>query len=188
MDLARDADQPAGMADRSRPAQGDRPDPAEARRPAKEAPAAVRSAATCSADSAAEPAEGGLMGDDELALIFTCCHPALDREVRMALTLRAAGGLSTAEIAAAFLVPVPTMAQRLVRSTPRGTTPLLALTWCAATYATPRSGWPATWRRCCRASQSRPRCSRCCCSPTPAGPPAPAQPGNWCCSRSRTAG
>ena len=56
------------------------------------------------------------MGDDELALIFTCCHPALDREVRMALTLRAVAGLSTAEIAAAFLVPVPTMAKRLVRA------------------------------------------------------------------------
>jgi RNA polymerase sigma-70 factor, ECF subfamily len=83
----------------------------EARRPAKEVPAAARSAGPEAATG-----EAGPMGDDELALIFTCCHPALDREVRMALTLRAAGGLSTAEIAAAFLVPVPTMAKRLVRA------------------------------------------------------------------------
>ena len=54
--------------------------------------------------------------DDELALIFTCCHPALDPAARIALTLRAVCGLATAEIAAAFLVPEPTMAQRLVRA------------------------------------------------------------------------
>src|SRR5262250_1830083 len=54
--------------------------------------------------------------DDELALIFTCCHPALDAAARVALTLRAVCGLTTAEIAAAFLVPEPTMAQRLVRA------------------------------------------------------------------------
>ena len=54
--------------------------------------------------------------DDELALIFTCCHPALDPAARVALTLRAVCGLTTAEIAAAFLVPEPTMAQRLVRA------------------------------------------------------------------------
>jgi RNA polymerase sigma-70 factor (ECF subfamily) len=56
------------------------------------------------------------MGDDELALIFTCCHPALDREARLALTLRSVGGLSVAEIATAFLVPQPTMAKRLTRA------------------------------------------------------------------------
>ena len=56
------------------------------------------------------------MGDDELALIFTCCHPALDRETRVALTLRAAGGLTTSEIAASFLVGEATMAKRLVRA------------------------------------------------------------------------
>lgn len=55
-------------------------------------------------------------GDDELALIFMCCHPALDPEARIALTLRCVCGLPTAEIAAAFLVPEPTMAQRLVRA------------------------------------------------------------------------
>ncbi len=56
------------------------------------------------------------MADDRLRLIFTCCHPALALEARVALTLRALCGLSTEEIARAFLVPVPTMAQRLVRA------------------------------------------------------------------------
>lgn len=54
--------------------------------------------------------------DDELGLIFICCHPALDPAVRVSLTLRCVCGLATAEIAAAFLVPEPTMAQRLVRA------------------------------------------------------------------------
>ena len=54
--------------------------------------------------------------DDRLRLIFTCCHPALNREAQIALTLRTLGGLSTAEIARAFLVPEPTLAQRLVRA------------------------------------------------------------------------
>jgi RNA polymerase sigma-70 factor (ECF subfamily) len=54
--------------------------------------------------------------DDELALIFTCCHPALDPAARVALTLRCVCGLSTPQIAAAFLVPEPAMAQRLVRA------------------------------------------------------------------------
>jgi RNA polymerase sigma-70 factor (ECF subfamily) len=53
--------------------------------------------------------------DERLKLIFTCCHPALAQEAQVALTLRTLGGLSTPEIARAFLVPVPTMAQRLVR-------------------------------------------------------------------------
>ena len=53
--------------------------------------------------------------DDRLRLIFTCCHPALAPEARVALTLRTLGGLTTAEIARAFLVPEATMAQRLVR-------------------------------------------------------------------------
>jgi RNA polymerase sigma-70 factor (ECF subfamily) len=56
------------------------------------------------------------IGDDRLRLIFTCCHPALSPEARVALTLRTLGGLSTPEIAHAFLVPEPTMAQRLVRA------------------------------------------------------------------------
>ena len=54
--------------------------------------------------------------DDRLRLIFTCCHPALAREAQVALTLRTLVGLPTAEIARAFLVPEPTMAQRLVRA------------------------------------------------------------------------
>jgi len=54
--------------------------------------------------------------DDRLRLIFTCCHPALAPESRVALTLRTLGGLSTAEIARAFLVAEPAMAQRLVRT------------------------------------------------------------------------
>ncbi len=54
--------------------------------------------------------------DDRLRLIFTCCHPALNLEAQVALTLRTLGGLSMAEIARAFLVPEPTMGQRLVRA------------------------------------------------------------------------
>ena len=54
--------------------------------------------------------------DDRLRLIFTCCHPALSREAQVALTLRTLAGLTTAEIARAFLVPESTMAQRLVRA------------------------------------------------------------------------
>jgi RNA polymerase sigma-70 factor, ECF subfamily len=56
------------------------------------------------------------VGDDRLRLIFTCCHPALGTGAQVALTLRLLGGLTTAEIARAFLVPEPTMAQRLVRA------------------------------------------------------------------------
>ena len=55
-------------------------------------------------------------GDDRLALILTCCHPALAPEARVALTLRSVAGLSTSEIARAFLVPEATLAQRLVRA------------------------------------------------------------------------
>jgi RNA polymerase sigma-70 factor, ECF subfamily len=54
--------------------------------------------------------------DERLGLIFACCHPALAAEVRVPLTLRVVGGLTTAEIAHAFLVPEPTLAQRLVRA------------------------------------------------------------------------
>jgi predicted RNA polymerase sigma factor len=56
------------------------------------------------------------MGDDVLSLIFTACHPVLATDARVALTLRVVGGLTTEEIARAFLVPLPTMAQRLVRA------------------------------------------------------------------------
>jgi RNA polymerase sigma-70 factor (ECF subfamily) len=67
-----------------------------------------------------EPAGPGdplsALPDDRLRLIFTCCHPALNREAQIALTLRTLGGLTTNEIARAFLVPEPTLAQRLVRA------------------------------------------------------------------------
>ncbi|RAO39258.1 uncharacterized protein PSN13_00282 [Micromonospora saelicesensis] len=66
--------------------------------------------------AADSPVEEGPVHDDRLRLIFTCCHPALAPSTRVALTLRLLGGLSTAEIARAFLVPEPTMAQRLVRA------------------------------------------------------------------------
>jgi RNA polymerase sigma-70 factor (ECF subfamily) len=59
---------------------------------------------------------GDLYQDDRLRLIFTCCHPALALEAQVALTLRTLCGLTTDEIARGFLVPVPTMAQRLVRA------------------------------------------------------------------------
>ena len=63
-----------------------------------------------------ESVEDGAVEDDRLRLIFTCCHPALASGAQVALTLRLLGGLTTAEIARAFLVPEPTMAQRLVRA------------------------------------------------------------------------
>ena len=71
-------------------------------------------AALLSADDG--PVEVGAVEDDRLRLIFTCCHPALSTPAQVALTLRLLGGLTTAEVAAAFLVPEPTMAQRLVRA------------------------------------------------------------------------
>ncbi|HET9972802.1 MAG TPA: sigma-70 family RNA polymerase sigma factor, partial [Streptosporangiaceae bacterium] len=79
----------------------------ESRRPAKETEA-VRLTGVEAGPVAAE--------EDELGLIFMCCHPALDPQARIALTLRCVCGLPTAEIAAAFLVPEATMAQRLVRA------------------------------------------------------------------------
>jgi RNA polymerase sigma-70 factor (ECF subfamily) len=63
-----------------------------------------------------EPVEEGVVRDDRLRLIFTCCHPALARPAQVALTLRLLGGLTTPEIARAFLVPESTMAQRIVRA------------------------------------------------------------------------
>jgi RNA polymerase sigma-70 factor, ECF subfamily len=63
-----------------------------------------------------EPTDEGPVRDDRLRLIFTCCHPALATGAQVALTLRLLGGLTTTEIARAFLVPEPTMAQRLVRA------------------------------------------------------------------------
>jgi RNA polymerase sigma-70 factor (ECF subfamily) len=81
----------------------------EARRRDKEA-AAMRDL------SQPSPPPVRVIPDDELALIFTCCHPALEPATRVALTLRVVGGLTTAEIAAAFLVTEATMAKRLARA------------------------------------------------------------------------
>ena len=76
-----------------------------------------RSCAAIDPDAAIEGDAGmSPIVDDRLRLIFTCCHPALPMDGRVALTLRTLGGLSTPEIARAFLVPEPTMAQRLVRA------------------------------------------------------------------------
>jgi RNA polymerase sigma-70 factor, ECF subfamily len=63
-----------------------------------------------------EPIEEGPVRDERLRLIFTCCHPSLATHAQVALTLRLLGGLTTPEIAHAFLVPEPTMAQRIVRA------------------------------------------------------------------------
>jgi RNA polymerase sigma-70 factor (ECF subfamily) len=63
-----------------------------------------------------EPEEEAAVADDRLRLIFTCCHPALGMGAQVALTLRLIGGLTTAEVARAFLLPEATMAQRLVRA------------------------------------------------------------------------
>lgn len=60
--------------------------------------------------------DDSLLRDEQLRLLFACCHPALKPEAQMALTLRSVGGLTTTEIAAAFLLPEPTLAQRLVRA------------------------------------------------------------------------
>ncbi|MFG1707135.1 RNA polymerase sigma factor [Nonomuraea sp. M3C6] len=127
IDLAEEAVQEAfAVAVRQWPAAGVPPSPAgwiittarnraidrlrrESARPGKHAQAALLQAAD-------EPPEEGPVRDDRLRLIFTCCHPALATNVRVALTLRLLGGLTTAEIARAFLVPEPTMAQRLVRA------------------------------------------------------------------------
>ncbi|MEV0645344.1 RNA polymerase sigma factor [Phytomonospora sp. NPDC050363] len=81
----------------------------ESTREARQAQAALLSAPD-------RPGDEGPVHDDRLRLIFTCCHPALAAEARVALTLRLLGGLSTTEIARAFLVAETTMAQRLVRA------------------------------------------------------------------------
>ncbi|WP_329129871.1 sigma-70 family RNA polymerase sigma factor [Streptomyces sp. NBC_01476] len=77
--------------------------------------AKLREAARLAPGPAPVPADGAVP-DDRLRLIFTCCHPALPPAAQVALTLRTLTGLSTAEIARAFLVPEPTMAQRLTRA------------------------------------------------------------------------
>jgi RNA polymerase sigma-70 factor (ECF subfamily) len=89
----------------------------------KQAELLADTASAAGAGSAPAPSHAGAIADDEVAveddqlrLIFTCCHPALPLEAQVALTLRTLGGLETEEIARAFLVPTATMAQRLVRA------------------------------------------------------------------------
>jgi RNA polymerase sigma-70 factor (ECF subfamily) len=82
----------------------------------RDAAVAAELAAIDPADSVESEARMSPIVDDRLRLIFTCCHPALAMDARVALTLRTLGGLTTPEIARAFLVPEPTLAQRLVRA------------------------------------------------------------------------
>jgi RNA polymerase sigma-70 factor (ECF subfamily) len=77
----------------------------------------LRERAVLDAGGEPPPEEVGAVRDDMLRLLFTCCHPALAPEAQIALTLRLLGGLTTEEVARAFLVSGPTMAQRLVRAT-----------------------------------------------------------------------
>src|SRR5881397_2379377 len=87
-----------------------------ARRAGARADALAYEAALGAMDEGLEVTDPAEIPDDRLRLIFTCCHPGLPADSRVALTLRLVGGLSTAEIARAFLVPEPTIAQRLVRA------------------------------------------------------------------------
>jgi RNA polymerase sigma-70 factor (ECF subfamily) len=81
--------------------------------------------------------------DERLRLIFVCCHPAVAPDARAALTLRLVCGLSTAEIARAFLLPEPTLAQRLVRAKRK-----IAKRACRSRCRAPSAG-PGGWTRCC---------------------------------------
>ncbi|MGY6022831.1 RNA polymerase sigma factor [Streptomyces spinosirectus] len=82
----------------------------------RESSRAARHAEAALLHSPDPPAEEGPVRDERLRLIFTCCHPALAPQAQVALTLRLLGGLTTPQIARAFLVPEPTMAQRIVRA------------------------------------------------------------------------
>lgn len=88
----------------------------EAQRGDKQAAAWSMEMARSRDDADGTDADMTVLADDRLRLIFTCCHPALAADARVALTLRTLGGLTTDEIARAFLVPEATMAQRLVRA------------------------------------------------------------------------
>ena len=136
------------------------------------------------------------MHDDRLRLIFTCCHPALSTEAQVALTLRLLGGLTTEEVARAFLVSEPTMAQRLARAKrkikaaripyrvpedhelPGRLRSVLAVVYLVynagptssgrtCISASKRSGWRGSSSRSCPTSLRWPACWRCCCSPSP---------------------
>jgi RNA polymerase sigma factor (sigma-70 family) len=86
------------------------------RRTGARAGALAYETALAATDGTADVTDPEAIPDDRLRLIFTCCHPGLPPESRVALTLRLVGGLTTPEIARAFLVPEPTIAQRLVRA------------------------------------------------------------------------
>jgi RNA polymerase sigma-70 factor (ECF subfamily) len=127
LDVAEDAVQDAfAEAVRRWPAQGLPPSPAgwiitTARNRAidrlrREAARDDRHAEAALLHACAEPIEEGPVPDDRLRLIFTCCHPSLAANAQVALTLKLLGGLSTGEIARAFLVGEPAMAQRIVRA------------------------------------------------------------------------
>ncbi|WP_285779674.1 sigma-70 family RNA polymerase sigma factor [Microtetraspora sp. NBRC 13810] len=130
IDLAEEAVQDAfAVAARRWPSGGPPPSPAgwiittarsraidHLRREASRADRHARATLLHAPDDPDDPVQEGPVRDDRLRLIFTCCHPALAPATQVALTLRLLGGLTTAEIARAFLVPEPTMAQRLVRA------------------------------------------------------------------------
>ncbi|HEV2475819.1 MAG TPA: sigma-70 family RNA polymerase sigma factor, partial [Candidatus Dormibacteraeota bacterium] len=82
----------------------------------REASREDRQAQAAMLHAASEPLDEGVVKDERLRLIFTCCHPALAQAAQVALTLRLLGGLTTPEIARAFLVPEATLAQRIVRA------------------------------------------------------------------------
>ena len=114
MAARRRARQSARVARVGRPLQGDRrPAPARALRCARRSRATQ---ADLAVDDPAAWADEESVEDDRLRLIFTCCHPALAPDAQVALTLREVCGLTTEEIAQAFLTPAPTLAQRIVRA------------------------------------------------------------------------
>ena len=111
----RDAGVAGGVAVHGGPQPGDRPAPPPAVLGPESLEAVARRAPRRPTVDP-EPDRLAEVGDERLSLLFTCCHPALAPEARVALTLQAVGGLTGAEIARAFLVPDATMSQRLVRA------------------------------------------------------------------------